>query len=233
MLSDFLANLLGVTPASISATPTRRSPARRATRPPTTTSIRCPDMLALVSFGTEASVLSTFVPVHDGNFAAAVKRLPGQVGGTTNMAAGISRSLDLLAAMPTGLRKRIWLLTDGHATCAESAVLAAAQRARRLRVNINCVGIGRAADFDGPLLRKVCGLTHRGRFFHCGDLAQLDRAFRSSGPEGRSGTHVGEATAFAIDVSGSMATDFGRQTRIEAVRDAMWRLLRYKQQAWN
>lgn len=230
-MMNFLHSLFAPAPAPVHVRQASSRPVAPRAGPVFTTSIRCPDINALVVFGSIAQVVSRFVPLTDGAFAAAVRSLPSRVGGTTDLAGGIGAAVRLFDSLPGGIRRKIVVLTDGHATCGDPLVRDAARRAARGRVNIDTIGIGKASDYNGPLLREISGLTHAGRFSHCGNVAALNRAFGYG--RTRSVSHIGQACAFVVDVSGSMSANFGRQTRIEAVRDAIERLVRVKQKQWN
>ncbi len=189
-----------------------------------------PDINALIVFSDVPIVLSGFARLTDAGFAQAVRSLPGRVGGLTYMGAGLDKAIDLFKSAPEGMRRKITLLTDGIANDRD-AVLRAAARAAAARINLDTIGIGKPGDYDGDLLSIISGMTYRGRMYHCGNVASLDRAFGHGRP--RSVSHVGQATVFVVDASGSMATDFGRQPRIEAVRHAIERLVRVKQKQWS
>ena len=193
--------------------------------------LHCPDINALVTFADDAAVVSGFAALTDASFATAVRSLPGRVSGLTNMAAGLNASIGLFSSAPKGLRRKVVLLTDGHATCDKAAVRGAARRAKNAWINLDTVGIGAEGDFDGPLLREISALTHNGRFHHCGGVAALDRAFGHG--RARSISHIGQATVFLVDVSTSMRELFGDQSRIQAVGQAIERLVRVKQKLWS
>lgn len=210
-----------------------RSPSSRAYSVGSTADFKAPlyapDINALIVFSDTPRMLSAFARLTDAGFAGAVRSLPGRVGGLTFMGAGLERAIDLFATAPSGMRRKITLLTDGIADDREAVVRAAA-RAAAARINLDTIGIGKPGEYDGDLLRKISGMTHNGRMYHCGNVAALDRAFGHG--RARSVSHVGQANVYLVDASGSMATDFGRQTRIEAVRHAIERLVRVKQKRW-
>jgi Mg-chelatase subunit ChlD len=208
--------------------PAKAMPAKTMPAP-----IHCADMLALVVFNDNAKSIGGFVSAHDTAFIKAVHALPSAVGGsTTNITAGLRVANDMLARMPHGLRRRIWLLTDGHAKCEVAGIWKEVHRAKAAYTNINALGIGDPDEFDRDLLMRIAGATHRGRYYEPQTIAALGCAFRDGAA--RKVSHKGEATVFVIDASGSMVLGkMGDKTRIEAVREAMVALVNYKRQMWS
>jgi Mg-chelatase subunit ChlD len=192
-------------------------------------------MLALVAFSEGATTLCSFTGAFDAKFAAAVQQLPAVAarGGTTNLTAALRTANDLIMRMPPGLRRRIWLLTDGHANVEVDGLWHQVTRAASQRCNINTVGFGARGEFDEPLLRRIAGATHNGRYCEATSIAALGQAFRRAAGKGCSLNHKGEATVFCIDASASMTTTMEGRTRIEAVRAAMNNLIVWKQANWS
>ncbi len=216
------------TPAPASRYPHPRPPVRQE-------GIRCPDMLSLVGFNDNAKVLSPFVSAFDAGFVKAVQGLPSAVGGcSTNLTAGLRVANDLLGKMPKGLRRRIWLLTDGDANAEIDGITHQVARAGQLRININCIGFGDPGQFNKELLTRIAAATHNGKYFEVTTISALGATFRRAAGHRSHTNHRGEATAFVIDCSGSMVIcRMGGRQRIEVVRDAMADLLHYKQAVWS
>ena len=195
--------------------------------------LHCPDRLALVAFDQEARLVAPFMDSFDARFVSAVQALPDQVrGSVTNIAAGLTMANNLLADQHPGLLRRIWLLSDGYPNPAKQPIDSAVSRALAQRTNINTVGIGQPGDFDRFLLERIANRTHNGRFAEAQTVADLGLIFEGAAKRQRPGSHRGEATVFVVDVSGSMLGAMGSDRRIDAVRDAMLGLLRYKQARW-
>jgi Mg-chelatase subunit ChlD len=216
------------TPTSASQSSMSRPPVRHE-------GIRCADMLSLVGFNDNANVLSPFVSAFDANFVKAVMGLPAAVSGcSTNITAGLRLANDLIGRMPRGLRRRIWLLTDGGANAEIDGIWRQVERARQQYTNINTIGFGDAGQFDKDLLTRVADATHNGKYFEATTINALGATFQHAAGHRPRTNHRGEATAFVIDCSGSMVIfSMGGRKRIEVVRDAMTDLLRYKQAVWS
>ena len=197
--------------------------------------IHCPDMMALVAFSESATTLSPFAGAYDGKFAAAVQQLPAVAGrgGTTNMTAGLRAANDLIARMPRGLRRRVWLLSDGGANVEVDGLWQQVTRAAAQHCNINTIGFGNRGEFDDQLLRRIAGATHNGKYCEATTIAALGQAFRRAAGQGHAVNHRGEATVFCIDTSASMTSPMEGRTRIAAVRNAMNDLIVWKQANWS
>lgn len=197
--------------------------------------IRCPDMLALITFSEGAAVLSPFVGAFDSKFVKAVKELPDAArrGGMTNMTAGLRAANDMISRMPRGLRKRIWCLSDGGANAEVEGLWREVNRAVSQWTNINTIGFGNRGEFDEDLLKRIAAATHNGRYFEATTVTALGQAFRRGSGHPRPNGHRGEATVFVIDASASMTDAMEGSTRIEVVRNAMNDLVRWKQANWS
>ena len=215
-------------------TDTNARPARTASRNSDHPGkLYCPDRLALIAFDDRARLVAPFMDAFDARFASAVQDLPGQVRGSiTNIAAALSMANDLIADQHPGLLRRIWLLSDGHPNPRNQPIAQEVGRAISQRTNLNTIGIGQPGDFDRALLERIAGRTHNGRFAEAQTVTELNRAFKGAEQRRQPGSHRGEATVFVVDVSGSMLSPMGSDRRIDAVRDAMLGLLRYKQARW-
>ncbi|MEZ2145350.1 VWA domain-containing protein [Bradyrhizobium sp. DN5] len=220
-------NRSSTAPASSNRAPVAQ---RRTPQP----AIRCADLVALVVFNDHGKVLNGFISAFDGSFAKAVQALPNAVCGSwTNIADGLSVANDLLGRMPRGLRRRIWLLSDGCANPHNNAIWDEVARARAQWTNINTIGFGNPHEFDRDLLARIADATHNGHYYEATTVAALGQAFRRAASSRKGTNHRGEATVFCIDTSGSMTAAMEGQRRIEAVRDALNSLLVYKQKMWS
>lgn len=197
--------------------------------------IRCPDLVALVTFGDDARVQCGLSSAFDPAFAAKVVGLGKVTPGWTNIAAGMRAATDLLNAAPRGLRKRMWVLSDGRATHQVERIMPEAHRARERWININTIGFGDPNQFDEAMLKAVAGATHNGKFMLADTAEKLGEIFRkSAGRADHQRMTKGEATAFVIDTSGSMfcETMNGRR-KIDVVISAMTGLITWKQKIWS
>jgi Mg-chelatase subunit ChlD len=207
--------------------------AGRSWKPPRQ-AIKCPDIIALVAYHHQAMVLSTFVPAFDAHFAQAIDLLPKAVGGQgTNITAALRAANALLAPVPKGLRRRIWLLTDGQDNHEADLVLAEVARSATQRTNINTVGFGEGTEISPNRLRDISYGTKTGRYMPAESAQALNTLLRKSVDGRPPEAHQGEATVFCIDVSLSMNDKLGGRRKIDVVRDTMLSMIRYKQQMWS
>jgi Mg-chelatase subunit ChlD len=200
--------------------------------------IQCPDMLSLIGFNDDAQLLSPFVSAFDAKFVNATQGLPAAVGGgSTNITAGLRLANNLLSRMPKGLRRRIWLLSDGggnHPEDLRGGITSEVERARQQFTNVNCIGFGDPGQFNKELLTRISNATHNGKYFEATTISALGATLRRAAGPRQHVNHRGEATAFVIDCSGSMVLfKMGERRRIDVVRDAMVDLIRYKQAMWS
>lgn len=199
-----------------------------------TKGINCPDLVALITYGDRATVRSRLVSAFDPSFATTVSKLDQITPGYTNTAAGLRAGVDLLSQAPRGLRRRLWLLSDGAANVDVGGITPQVQRARKSWININCVAFGDRREFDERALRAIAAGTHNGKYMEATTAEALSTVFRKAA--GRRGGRFskGEATAFVIDTSGSMFFQkMNGRSRIEVVKSAMFGLLTYKQRVWS
>lgn len=197
------------------------------------TGIRCPDQLALITYGDTATLRCGLVSAYDAKFASAVDRLDKLTPGWTNTAAGLRAGIDLLRGAPRGLRLRLWLLSDGKANIDVGQIMPQVARARKSWVNINAIGFGDPQEYDAAALKAIAAGTHNGKFMTAHTAEKLGELIQ--GAAGRRGRmSKGEATVFVIDASGSMFFQKmdGRQ-RMKVVKSAMFSLIKYKQQMWS
>ena len=198
------------------------------------TGTRCPDMLSLVTFGDQAAVRSPLVSAFDAGLAGTVGKLDKITPGWTNIAAGLRVGVDLLSAAPRGLRRRLWLLSDGRANVDVAGIMPQVARARDAWININTIGFGDPNDYDEAAMRAISQGTHNGRFMSAHTAEKLHEVFRGVGRATRERFGKGEATCFVIDTSGSMFSEqMGGRPRIEVVKSAVFGLIAYKQANWS
>lgn len=195
--------------------------------------IRCPDILGLTAFHHESLELSIFRSAFAAELAQAVVKLPGSIGGNgTNITAGLRGSLDLMAKVPAGLRRRVVLLTDGADNHEIQGLPDQVSRAVALHVRIDTIGFGDPTNFNAERLAWIATASPRGQFVPVETARRLGQVITSArqGPKG----HVrGEATIFCIDVSPSMNDPMGASTKIGVVTETLSALIRYKQVMWS
>lgn len=199
-----------------------------------TQGVNCPDLIALITYGDSATVRSRLVSAFDPTFASTIGKLDKITPGYTNTAAGLRAGVDLLSQAPRGLRRRLWLLSDGAANVDVNGINPQVQRARKAWININTVGFGDPREFDERALRAIAAGTHNGKYMEATTAEALSKVFRKAA--GRRGGRFskGEATAFVIDTSGSMFFQkMNGRSRIEVVKSAMYGLITWKQRVWS
>lgn len=211
------------------------SPANRvihpkpASRPRTGT-----DLIAVLGFNNAAFPISLPAEPWGGKLAARVTTLPTRLGGGgTNIAAALRLALNMSRKCPRGARRRIWLLSDGEHNCDVQDTLPAAQAIANAFINLNVIAFGEASG--STLLQSLAATTHHGRFVSVSNLHEMAAALRRGGHSAKTRKeHRQEVAILCVDCSPSMNTrDFGGQTRIEAVRDAIQSLLTYKASVWS
>jgi Mg-chelatase subunit ChlD len=191
-----------------------------------------PDLVGLVGFSTSSTVFAVPSVPSSKSLIAAVRQLHQNVGGGTNIAAGLRDAGRMLRGAPRGFRKKVWLLSDGEATEEESAIMPTAQRLRSEFVNINTIGFG--DHFDRRTLELISATTHNGKFFQAADIAALNAALMSAAPRHRhSIASKPETTIFCIDVSGSMSGRMGNTTKIATVEAALFGLIEHKRRMFS
>ncbi len=238
---SFLRGVFGVpisTPTTMSIKPLV-APALRP-RPPTkptgpSRKIRCADMLSFVVFAERTKTLAPFSSAYDAQVVSAVENIPeaiNDIGGSTNLTAGLRAAIDLLTTMPRGLLRRIWLLTDGEDNIDSDRLFDEVERARAFHINVNTIGFGDPANFNESRLREIARRTHNGRYLPVATAQMLGHVLRSK-PTRPTAVHHGEATVYVIDGSGSMLDLMGSKRKIEVVRDTLRELLVYKQKMFS
>lgn len=194
------------------------------------------DRIGCVGFHDQAFVIARPADAFAHWLPERFQALPEKVGGrSTNLASGLDLGLSMLRQTPKGIRRRLWVLSDGMPNNENDRIPALAQQARELWVNINTVQFGDRSSANEEFLRRLAGATHRGQFFQLDNLRELKEALvQGSGGGGRSQRHHrAETTIFCIDLSGSMTGPMEGRRKIDVVVEAMMTLLEYKQRMWS
>lgn len=140
------------------------------------------DLVGCVTFNDRGRVLFNLTKP---NHPLVTQKLQAiQAGGTTNMTEGLELAITMLAEKPTRFLRNIILLSDGEPNTGDpSRIIPLALAARKLYININCIGFGdgTSVSFDEELLRRIARTTHNGRYQSCKTLGELVKAFRRFG----------------------------------------------------
>ena len=132
--------------------------------------------IALVIFGRRAKVVCRLTAA--GKFRKISHKIYQiDVGGSTNMYAGLKKALDLLKGRARNCQ--VVLLTDGQNTGEDPEKLA--DRLKEFAI-IECIGIGGSpADVDEPLLRRIASSYPNGktRYRWIGQKEQLIKHFHN------------------------------------------------------
>lgn len=200
-------------------------------RPHKSQGIKCPDLIALVTFGDTATVVCDFVGAFDPKFVSSVLKLPGYVKGCTNLNAGVLRAVHLLKNAPDGLYRKIYLLSDGGENIGAEKTMQTVAFAKKNRINIVTIPFGKFHD-DIKKMQAIADATHNGKMMAAHDAEQLAKVFKNTVPRSK-GFSRGEASVFVIDVSASMSESMDGKTRIEVVVQALIGLIKYKQAVWS
>lgn len=217
--------------------PTRHvySPANRAAVPrPAARPRTGTDLIAVIGFNGAAFPISLPAEPWGDKLTARVQTLPTRLGGGgTNIAAALRLALEMSRKCPRGARRRVWLLSDGEHNVSTHDTLPAAQAIANAFINLNVVAFGEASG--SALLKSLAGATHHGQFVSVANLHEMAAALKRGGQTAKTRKeHRQEVSILCVDCSPSMNTrDFGGQTRIEAVRDAIQSLLTYKASVWS
>ena len=116
------------------------------------------DRVAVVSFSDGASIDS---PLGQGSWATYGAIAGLRAAGGTEMQAGLSQGLSMLAEPTPGRARRMILLSDGQPNTRDGLV-GLAQRAAQLETPLTAVGIG--ADYDVELMQSLAD-TGTGNFY--------------------------------------------------------------------
>lgn len=184
------------------------------------------DRISLIGFHDQGFVIRSRAKLHDGRLQSAILDLHRRVGGSsTNLTDGLRHAVEVLRKTPSGILRRVWLLTDGYPNRQQEHLWRRVAEAREARINVNCIGFG--DRFDAALLQRISQATHRGHFVSVQSLRALTDAL-ATGPA-RGGPHRAEHTVYAIDLSGSMVLEqMQGRAKIAVVQDALIQLLHHK-----
>lgn len=205
--------------------PVRRQPVVTPTPVP-----RRPDRIGLVGFHEYGFVIARPAEPFAPWLMERSQTLHHQLGGRTNLADGLRQALQLLSSTPSGIYRKIWLLSDGEPNVDIESLGPLVAACHQARININAIGFGDA--YDELLLRRIAGATHRGKFVPVQGLRELTRTLASH-EQPVSGACRPETAILAIDCSGSMAEPMEGRTKIAVVEEAILHLLHYKQRLFS
>ncbi len=193
------------------------------------------DQIAFVGFHDRAFVISSLAKPGDAKLQQRALQLHTKVAGSwTNISDGLRKSVNLLKNSPSGVLRRIWLLSDGEPNLEVNSIFPIIADARRNYINVNTIGFG--DSFDENLLRRMAQATHNGRFFSVRNLRQLTAvllADAKKNPVAKRRQHRAENTVLAIDCSISMHGMMENTTKIRVVEEAVLQLLLYKQRMFS
>jgi len=211
------------------------SPANRAFRPQPTSRPRTgTDLIGVIGFNSSAFYVSLPAEPWGDKLTTRIATLPTRLGGGgTNIASALRLALEMSRKCPRGARRRIWLLSDGEHNCDTHDTSPAAQAIAAAYINLNVIAFGEASG--SALLKSLAATTHHGQFVSVANLHEMAAALKRGGQTAKTRKeHRQEVAILLVDCSPSMNTrDFGGQTRIEAVRDAIKSLLTYKASVWS
>ena len=192
------------------------------------------DLVSLVGFNNDAFIISLPAEPWGTKLGERVAILPAKIGGDgTNIAAGLRRALEISRKCPRGSQRRVWLFSDGEHTRNMADTIPAAQALADAYINLNVIAFGEATG--SALLKSLAAKTHHGKFIPVTSLQEMSTALTKTGKQARvKRQHRQEVAILVVDCSWSMMTrDMNGFTRIEAVRDAIQHLLRYKATVWG
>jgi Mg-chelatase subunit ChlD len=190
------------------------------------------DRIAIVGFHDEAMVIAKPAEPHAAWLQERSSRLHEKVTGSwTNMTDGLRKAIQILERTPSGIYRKIWLLTDGYPNRETSYLMQAVEQARQARININCIGFG--DKYDEELLRRISGATHNGKFVPVQTLRELTDALVLSSGNRNQHHHRAETCVLTIDLSVSMLDSMEGKRKIDIVEQAILQLLHYKQQCFS
>lgn len=139
--------------------------------------LRPADVLSIVVFDSEASVLVPSQPVSDGEgIAAAIAQI--QPGSSTNINAGLMLGYSqALEHYKKGWTNRVVLLTDGIANVGETKPEAIARQSRHFNdrgIDLSTIGVG--LDLNQDLLATLAK-SGRGLYHFVADSADIEKVF--------------------------------------------------------
>ena len=200
------------------------------------------DLIAFTGFNNDGFKLCDFLEPFDAKLQTCIQQLDDKgkiTGDYTLIDRGLRISVEMLKRTPQGRYRRIWLLTDGHPNppLSVAGIMPVVAEAWKARININTIGFGDASNYNSDLLRQIRDATHNGKFSAVDSLRKLTHVFMKHASPRRGQRYrqhrQPEATVFCIDLSGSMTHSMEGKRKIDVVKEALTRLLAYKQQCFG
>ncbi len=188
-----------------------------------------PSSIAVVSTHGSAKVLCPLTNASNPALHMAVASLHQHMlnASGTNYADALRVALDLLEPIPDSLGKHIYLVADGADNTDRDKLDGQIERARRMHVRVYTIPIGSTQaghEFDCDRMFKIAVRTG-GNLKSMSKLKELAEHFEQLAAKG--GHHLGRAVAKVLiaDVSPSMAEQWDRTTKIDALKFALIRFL--------
>jgi hypothetical protein len=215
-----------------------------------TAPLRPCDRIGIVGFNDQARIVANLAEPHDALLLKRTQQLHEYVTGGTNITAGLRLGIEMLEAVPRGIHRRIWLLSDGVPTVNVGELDQMVQRAHHSYININTIAfgarphgilvdwllsiVGFGYNYDEGILRRIAQGTHNGHFVSAGSLRELANTLTgSSGASAKFPYHRPEATVLTIDLSASMNERMEGRNKVQIVEEACLHLLLYKQKLYS
>ena len=183
--------------------------------------------VAIVGFGTDATVVTPLTPITDPATRTSVSELVSEAvavpAGWSSLDYAVDRCVDVLRSAPTTARKRILILSDGRPErpgvsneFMSDATLAAADRARASGIVVDTVAYGAAAnggDENGKALMAEIADRSGGEAFVASDTVHLLQVAVELAAE-RSGSSI---TGHNTSVNGLTEIPFVIDGNVEAL----------------
>ena len=199
-----------------------------------------PDLIGLVGFNDQGFVISPLASISSPILLERVRSMEGRIQGMhTNVSDGLQKAVNLLRNTPSGMLRRIWLLSDGRPNPDNAQerekIMRIVRQAREHWININTIGFGESRNFDIGLLSRIASGTHNGRYVAVKTPRKLAMALSHTPRRGLiTKAHRAEATIYAIDCSGSMVLEsMEARTKISVVKDTLAQLIYHKQSMFS
>ncbi len=138
---------------------------------------RYDDNLGIVAFGNFAFALSPLTYDRGSlNFVLSFLDV-GIAGDNTAIGDGLMQSITLLEKSQTN-NKVVILLSDGYQNSGTFSPKTAVEKAKKKRIKIYTIGIGKESDFDKTLLQTIAKES-RGKFFQAQNLSDMKDVYKS------------------------------------------------------
>jgi Mg-chelatase subunit ChlD len=188
-----------------------------------------PDRMGIVGFHDNAFVIARPAEAHAAWLQERTLKLHEKIGGSgTNITDALRVSYEMLKAVPRGIYRRVWLLSDGEPNRDVDQLMNVVGQLRDDHINLNTIAFGDSCD--EALLRRLSGATHNGKFVSVQNLNELTEALAADdASRDYRNHHRSETTIFAIDASPSMTEPMNGMRKIDVVEIAMLQLLNWKQ----